>query len=254
MLSIEWFRHFLSWVSLPVLAVLAGIFLWRRLYREFPLFFSYIVVTELVTITRLVAYAIISTKSFSNVYWISNLLATVFGILAVYEVFVRRLFSGFYKIRFYRYLFPAIAITITILAVSTALLSPDKGAFFGTLDRVLTFVRVALLGFFTALMLLMGREWTRYELGIAFGFGLLTAVSFFTSAMWIQPRYRNGIVNDLPRVAWDIACLIWLVCFGKPAKKAVAAPTKPINPEVLHEAKNWEGALKSWLTSPRKKR
>jgi hypothetical protein len=251
MLSIEWLRYFLSWFSLPVLGMLVVVFLWRRLYKEFPLFFSYIVVTGLITIIRLVAYARIPAKTYSDVYWISNLVGTLFGILAVYEVFVRRLFTGFYRVRFYRYLFPASALAITSLAVSLGFLSPNKWAFFTMADHILTFVRVALLGLFVALMLVMGRQWTRYEFGIAFGFGLLTAVSFFTFALQSRFLHRG---TELPRVAWDITCAVWLICFSKPVSEVESSSSEPLHPAILGEAKKWEGSLKGWLAPPPKKK
>lgn len=250
MLSLEWLRLFLSWFSLPILAILAGVFLWRKLQKKFPLFFIYILVTELVTITRLVAYRIIPQKSFPDIYWVSSLVATLCGILAIYEVFVRRLFTKFYRVRFYRYLFPAAAIAITGLAIFTAFVSNDRWAFFATVDHMFTFIRVALLGLFVALMIVMGREWTRYEFGIAFGFGLLTAVSFFTFAL--QSRFLHS-GTELPRIAWNITCLIWLICFWKPATEIEASSPLPLQSEVLEDARRWESTLKQWIAPSKKK-
>ena len=240
-------RYFFSWVSLPTLAVLAGIFLWRRLYKEFPLFFSYIIVISFVTIIRLVAYSMVTQESYSYLYWISSIVGSALAIMAVIEVFLRRLFAGFVRVRLYRILFPAVALIITLCAIFTALFSPDKWAVFGVTDRVVTFVRVAFLGFFVALMLLMGRHWTKYELAISFGFSIHAAASFFTSAMWVHPRYRNSVVNDLPRIAWDIACFIWLLSFGKAEKPVDVVSTTPLT-ETLSEAKKLEKTLKDWLT------
>jgi hypothetical protein len=263
MFPIEWLRQFISWCSLPILVLLGLIFIRRRQYREFPLFFSYVFVTVLADSIRLIVYIVTRPPSllpgypfaYTYTYWISSLVGSVFAIMAVYEIFIKRLFADFYKIRFYRFLFPAVALTIVLLAILTAVLSPDQPwKLIGAADRVLVFIRVVFLGFFTLLMILMGREWTRYELGVAFGFGIFTAASFFTSAMWVQERNKDSLVSYLPTIAWDITCLIWLIAFGKVEKTMEEIPGEPLHNEVLDEAKKWEGTLKGWLAPPKKRR
>lgn len=249
---IDGFRYFFSGLSLPVLAALIGIFAWRRLYRKFPLFFSYIIITALVTISRFLGYSMMTQRSYAYLFWISSIVASVFAIMAVSEIFLGRLFVGFFHVQFYRYLFPIAFFVIILCAILTALFAPDKWAMFGVIDRVLTVARAALLGFFVALMLAMGRQWTRYELAIGFGFGIHAAASFFTSAMWVQPRYRNGMVNDLPRIAWDIACIIWLVAFGRIEKATDGASTIVIDPDILNQTQRMEKTLKDWLTFKRR--
>src|SRR5205807_3713861 len=206
MFPIEWLRQFISWCSQPILILLTLIFIRRRLHWEFPLFFLYVVVTALVIPIRFVVYIMTRPPSlfpahprlYSYTFWILSAVGSVFAILAVYEIFVKRLFAGFYKVRFYRYLFPAVGLIVGLLAILTAALSPDLNNF-SILDRVLVFIRVVVLGFFTFLMIVMGREWTRYEIGVAFGFVILTSVSFFTSAMWTQ-KQESILVNYLPTI------------------------------------------------------
>ena len=253
----------LGWCSLHVLVLLAVSLARQRLYRELPFFFSYVSVTALSTLVRLVAYiskeflfppnSYLYVKLYGYVYWVSSLAMSMFAILAIYEIFIKRLFVGFYKIRFYRYLFPAAVLTILLLAVLTAVFSPDQT--FKLADRVLVFIRLISLGFFTLLMIVMGRAWTRYELAIVFSFGIIAATNFFTSVMWGQnPKTdKYSLVSYLPIIAWNIACVIWLIAFGKPEKPQQGEPPKPISPEVLQEAKKWEGTLKNWLTTPKKK-
>jgi hypothetical protein len=263
MFPIEWFRQFLFWCSLPLLLLLGLTLVRQRIYRELPLFFSYVAITALSTSVRLIVYIIsrpfldAHSLAYSYTYWISSFVGSVLGFLAVYEIFVKRLFAGYYKVRFFRYLFPTVAVTITVIAIMTAVFSPDEPgkAWISATDRVLVLIRVILLGFFTFLMIVMGREWTRAELAIAFGFGVIAAASFFSSAVrpWFQNLNKDSLVSQLPTIAWDIACLIWLVAFMKRRKITEETTIKPINPEVLDDAKKWEGTLKGWL-SPTKKR
>src|SRR5437016_3953689 len=133
MFFLEWFRQFLNWCSLPILVLLSFILNRRRLYRDLPLFFSYVAVTASATFIRLIVYIltrpplqVLNPFSYSYIYWISSLLMSIFAVMAVYEIFIRRLFAGFYRVRFYRYLFPTVALAMILLALLTAILSPDQ--------------------------------------------------------------------------------------------------------------------------------
>ena len=86
-----------------------------------------------------------------RVYWISDTALAAFAFLATYELFFKRLFPGFYKTRFYRLLFQAGAIIVTIMVALSAL-SATTGLRYLTLDlaRLSFFMREFLL-FFVAL-------------------------------------------------------------------------------------------------------
>jgi hypothetical protein len=246
MTDIGWFWEIVNWLSLPILAALAGTLLWRGLSREFPLFFWFVVVTDVLTVLRFLAQ-FSSPRTYFYAYWISDLVITVFNFLAVYELFVRRLFPRFFKVRFYRYLFPITAAAIIFFGWLTALEAPDKNAAFFIEARVLDFVLVAMLAFFAGLMMLMGRLWTRCDFGIAVGFGINSAAFLFASAMWVRTHYRPSSVDHLPLIAFDVTCLIWLYCFWT-APKSTAIPPAPPSTEALLEAKKWEDSLKNFVS------
>src|SRR4029077_304201 len=170
----QWIWEIVNWSSLPILAVLTVVLLRRGLHREFPWFFWFIVVTNIATALRFfVQFA--SRETYFYSYWITELLTTVFNFLAVYELFVHRLFPNSMKVRFYRYLFPAIAAIIIFMAWLTALVSPNRNAAFLIEARVLSFVLVAILSFFVFRMMRMGRLLTRHDFAIALGFGINSA-------------------------------------------------------------------------------
>lgn len=235
-----WVKLLADWISLPSLALLAWVLLYRKTHREFPFFFSYVIVTELSSVVRLAASGAPPIK-YSYVYWISDIIIVFFAFLATYELFVKRLFPAFYKIRFFRYLFPAAALVITVPAVLAALMGYRTAL--GTIIQVYTFLRAAVLVFFVALMLVMGRQWSKQEFGIAFGFGLYTSMSLALIAIWSHSAGRNAFVDRLPVIAYDIACFVWLYCFWS-GVATVKVPSVPLQPEMLQEARKWEAALK----------
>jgi len=245
----SWMWDIVNWASLPVMAVIIALFVWRRLHREYPLFFLFLVVTELVGLLRLGArYG--SSQTYFYVYWISDLLFDFVSLLAIYELFLLRLFPHFHKTRVYRYLFGITAAIIAIGAWRAAAASQNVNAGFALITRVIDFSIVAMLIFFGFLMLTMGRQWNRHDFGIAFGFALNNAAALITTAMWVRTRYRASIVDELPVLAFDISCLTWLIVFWKPEKPLQLAPAE-LHPEMVQQARHWEEQLKGWIT-PRK--
>jgi hypothetical protein len=240
-----WFWELLYWLSLPVLAMLAGILVWRKRYREFPLFFWYLIVTLLTGQIRFNAqYGSASTYFYT--YWTSDLATTIFSFLAVYELFTR-LFPRFQKVRLYRYLFPVAASAIIIAAWLTALEAPHKRAAFLIEARVLSFILVAILAFVAALMLMMGRKWTRYDFGVAFGFALINATFLITMASRVQSHYRATSLDQFTVIGFDAGCVVWLLAFlGSPGKVSPAGDQ--MDHQMLDEARKWETVLKDWLT------
>jgi len=93
-------------------------------------------------------------------------------------------------------------------------------------------------------MTFMGRRWSRYEFGIALGFGLQASAELIVSTKWTKDL---GYISELPLIAFDAACLIWLITFLKPEKTA-PAPTQSVSPEVLEEAKKWQETLQESLS------
>src|SRR5580698_101238 len=128
--SLDWIWDVVAWMSLPLLVLLAGAMVWKRLVREFPFFFTYVTVTAVIGVIRFVAYKGYSAKVYFVVYWSSDFVILLTTFLAIYEVFIRRIFPGFGRVRFYRYLFPLFAFIISLTAFLAALYAPDQRAAF----------------------------------------------------------------------------------------------------------------------------
>jgi len=239
------FVQLVGWFSLPVLAVLAGILIWRRIPKEFPHFFNYVAANELVGLLRLWAYHA-GPYVYAVTYWISDVLIAVLAFLATYELFVKRLFPRFSSIRLYQFLFPLATVVITLIVVPAAL-ETHRSLILKTTIHVFGILRVATLIFFVALMVFMGRQWTRYEFGIASGLVVEASALLATSTVWPHRIFRQHFLDELPEIAFDIGCVIWLITFLKPEKPAPVAVV-PVSPGVLQEARKWEETLKGSLT------
>jgi hypothetical protein len=244
---LEWVYLVIDWFALPSLALLACILLFRNQQKQFPLFSLYVVAAELVGLTRLAASGAPSLV-YRYVYWISDIVVVLFSVLAAYELFVKRLFPAFYKVRFFRYLFPAIAILVNIGMVLLAIFGNHKRVLLLT-ARAGEFLRAAILIFFVSLMTVMGRRWEKREFGIAAGFVLDVSTALAEVAVWSHAPSKNAVISRIPVIAYDIACIIWISCFWRAPKSEPAVPTAPLSPEALDEAKKWQESLKDYISS-----
>jgi hypothetical protein len=234
----------LIWFPVLALVVVSGMMYRQRAYRELPFFFLYVVSAPLIGVLRYSAFHI-GESTYFFVYWISELTGAVFVTLALYEIFLRRLFPGFHKVRFYRHLFPMAAAIVLLLTVIIAAEATDRRAAFQAASRGADFIRTAILVFFVALMAFMGREWRRYDFGIALGFGFQAAAALADTAVRSRLHYRPPGLDTVEFIAYNISCLIWLITFLKPEKPL---PEVPFAAETLHEAKKWEETMKDFLT------
>lgn len=245
MMSTAWLWQIVDWFSLPVLAVVLGILVWRRLYREYPFFFSYLAVTEAATVVRFAAQ-FSSPLTYFYAYWISDLVIALFNVLAVYELFVKRIFPRFYKVGLYKYLFPVLA-SLAMFFGGLAALTPKNMGILALEDRILDAVVVAVLMFFGLLMLIMGRQWTRYDFGIAFGFAIASSAFLISTTVWMQSHYQSTSAQ-VPVIAYDISALIWLFSFWS-AEKTPEQAHAAISPELVSEARAWQSLLRNWISS-----
>jgi hypothetical protein len=241
-----WTWDLLGWAALPIVAVLLFILSFRRLVSEFPLFFSYLIATEVVGIVRLVWFAS-PPETYRYVYWISDIIYTCFALAATYELFVKRLFPRFYQIRFYRYIFLFAALLTTLLSTVLALISGHFRLLVTTI-YVYSFVRAAILMFFVGLMLIMGRRWSKLEFAIAFGLGLDVSTSLASLGIWSHTPSATVLINQVSEVAYDIACLVWLYCFLTASKAQTPTTLPALSTEALHEARKWENSLKDFMS------
>jgi hypothetical protein len=233
----------INWLSVPVLAVVLGILCWRKLYREYPIFFWYLVATEAAGVVRFFAISR-GVMTYFYVYWISDIIVTILNFLAVYELFVKRIFPKFYKVGLYRYLFPAFAAGSILLAWFAAL-APRNMSALALEDRILDAAVVATLIFFGLLMLVIGRQWTRYDFAIAFGFALSSSAFLLATTIWMQSHYQDFSAH-IPVIAYDVTSLIWLFAFRAPEKTPQHAN---ITPELVSEARAWQSVLRNWISS-----
>jgi hypothetical protein len=87
------------WFAVVSLLLLVGVFVLRRTYRNLPFFFLYILYDALAGAARYGASRV-HPKLYFYVFWFTEFAGLFVVVLAVSEVSLKRLFPGFFRIRF----------------------------------------------------------------------------------------------------------------------------------------------------------
>lgn len=238
--------YVIDWMGYPILVMATGIFFRRKLYREFPLFFSYLVASVAGNAIRFVS-KFGGEWAYFYAFEISDGIFYALNVLAVCELFAQRLFPRFHRVVVYRYLVAGGAVLSVLFGILTALEVKRKYRVFLVVDASLDATDVAMLIFLAVLMMIMGRDWTQYSFVIALGFVLSNAGDLITLAFWNRNGYHNDFFSHLGALSFDIACLIWLFGFWKSDNQIQRPTSVSLDAGMVDEARRWEGVLKDWL-------
>lgn len=204
------------WVfGLVVQAAIALSMLGRRLVSTFPIFFAYIVL-ELSTGIALLFFNT-SGNHYALIYWCSEAVAVLLGLLIIFEV-LRHILPSTASSRFVTnsvWILSALVALIALLLLVSA--KPGAGnertydlVILG--ERSVRFLQASLLIMVTALMSRLGLSWHDKSVGIATGFGVYSALALvayeFGPHLHFMSSTAMALLNSM---AYTLALIIWAV-------------------------------------------
>jgi hypothetical protein len=226
----------LGLVGLIAATWLAIVLVRRKIYHEFPLFFSY-VSFSIVFITLRLSISN-NYQLFFIVSWTTESIYVLLAIFVLHEVF-RRVFAAFYEKRWFWLFFPLVVAAIFAIAIAYRLGSPPVQAsrlisLILTLGTAVSLVQVAIFGLFFLLVWFHGIRWRDYPFAVVVGFAIIALGSLWGN--WSRSVFGTGFnrfFGYAPAVAYIFAVIVWLDTFLRP-------PSEPkwslrITPEQLLE-------------------
>jgi len=222
----HWTLQTAAWVASPVLETTNATVMFRRgLWRQYPIFWSYLV-AEIVWTALLFSigndpphYAV-----YFYVYWITETLVCIYGFFVVAEVF-RHAFSRRLGLQQWgRGLFRTSLLVMIALAVLAALAAhggdPSKlVAGILVLKRFESLVRLGLVIALFVFVAVIGLAWNSYMIGIATGFALYGVAEFCGITLRLEyGRSAKDVLSWLQTAGSICENLIWMAYF-LPARK-----------------------------------
>lgn len=213
-----------------LLLALAVIMVRRRLSREYPFFFGYIVFSLVRSASLLPVSGNFQVYLYG--YWITEVFVDILALLALHEAFYECLY-GFYLFWWFRLIFPAVVAIVTAFCIAHALLNrlPRLPLFIHlvfSLDSAVSYVKAGVFILFMVLVVVLHVRWRRYPYDIALGFAVSSLGALVSFALVPQGSRYAFLVRYAPPLTYILATGIWLWSF---AAKFEPAP----RPEWSHE-------------------
>src|SRR5690242_11909214 len=173
--------YYTLWFAHPVLqAGLVGILLWRKLYRTFPVFFSYVAFQILVFA---LLFPLGGDRFYTIFYytsWGTTAVSVILGFFVIHELF-QDVFRPYHTLRdLGSVLFKWAALVMLLVAGVVAASTPPgmQGPLVQsvlTVQRCIRVIQCGLILFLIVFSKYVGVSWRQHSFGIALGFGSYAA-------------------------------------------------------------------------------
>lgn len=203
-------------VGSGLVLVLAMVMIRRRLHRDYPYFFAYIVVILVRTAVLLPITG--DSHAYFYGFWTTELLTAGLVFLALYEAFYE-VFYGFYVVWWFRLIFPGVACLISFFCIRYALLHPFPRAplwmmLILSADNAASLTKAGVFLLFMILVVAFHMRWRRYPYDIVLGFAVTSIGMLAYDELWAKGGMYYIIARYGPAVTFILATAIWLWSFG----------------------------------------
>lgn len=233
-----------SWVSA---LVLIGLVARKKLHREYPIFFAFLVAETAADITNFCTSFVsgISGKAYFYTYWGGIAITTCLGFAVLHELF-RHIFRPYESLRsFGTTLFRWSTVVLLMIAAIMMITSvqPTKNLlvnFVWTTDRCVRLMQCGLVLFMYLFSRHLGlTEWHRV-FGLSIGFGLTASLQLIVATLFsLFPNLKTlYVLNILNQIAYLAAVIIWMVYMYRPEPERRRAG-------VLERPETWNYALQA---------
>lgn len=234
------------WVAALVLqATLVVVLLTKRMWRKFPIFLSYSVVSFAFDLALYVIFhSPFLRRAYVGTYWVSEGVGLILGLAVVYEIF-KHLFSPYPALgRLARQCLYASIALLAILGFTVAYAQPLGQIYRGqsALFAVEQATRILEVGLLFSLLLFasaFGLHWRQYIFGMALGLGVFAAVELVAVTMRLQfGVVVNPIFNIIRSISFNSSLLIWISYILAPE-----LATRPVELPKRAQLEQWNRAV-----------
>src|SRR5579871_2609587 len=213
--------YYALWFAHPALQlVVLGLMLWRKQYRAFPVFFSYIafqIVAFAVTFPLLTRgqSAYTAYVAYFYAYWAITAISVFIGFGVIHEVF-QDVFRPYHTLKdLGTVLFKWAALVMLLVAVVVTASSqggPDSPLVQAVIigQRCVRVMQVGLILFLLVFSRYLGVSWKQHSFGLSLGLGLSAGVELGTLAFHVSGHASDNAVHVINLVAYNVAILTWL--------------------------------------------
>jgi len=204
------------WVLQAVTQAAIAIVLYRRkLHKEFPAFFAYVIVQIVGFCVQLPIYKYYNGNriAYFEVYWVGTAIDLVLSFKIIHEIFLD-VFKPYHALKdLGTALFKWAALIMVLLsAVLISFTSTQDPMITGilTVQRCVRVVQCGLVVFLLAFSSSLAVNWRRLSFGIALGFGMLAGGELLVSALLSGQRLHEPLWKVGTMLSYELGSLLWL--------------------------------------------
>lgn len=220
MMSHGQFAYLFLWCAQPILQSAVAWTLWRRrLHRQFPAFFSYILAQIAIFAGTFPLWLSVYVKQqddyytwFFWSYWLGAAISAILGFKVIHEIFLD-VFRPYPTLRdlgtvVFKWAGVVMLMVSVVVAFSNSEYSPLVHAV-TTLQRSVRFVQFGLILFLLLFSRFLGVSRRQRSFGLALGFGLFAGVELMILALAAGGFLHREAVNLVNTATYNLAIVIW---------------------------------------------
>jgi hypothetical protein len=200
-----------------LLVVVLVALLRRRLYRQFPMFFSYVVaeIVQAAVILPMIFSPSTTNYEYAVAYGIGLAVSTALRFGVIHEIFAHMFRNYSMLNRFGKPVFRWTTVGLLLASLALAAYAgghdPNRLMFIvNVLDRVASIMQCGLLIGLFLFSASLGLSWRSYLFGIALGLGVFASVELVASAIRSETGYvYNTYLNYLTMATYHCCVLVW---------------------------------------------
>src|SRR5713226_5568507 len=208
---------YVFWIARSVLQSAIGYRMWtRRLYRDYPLFFAFIINQLVSFLVLFYCYQLGSRDVYRHAYagWEAVDVVLRFGVICELFSHVFRAYEGIRELGFALLRWASVILLFIAVVVAASTTGSDSDRFlagFFAMERSVEIVQGGLLFLLFVLSSSLGLQWKQHALGIALGFGVVASVDLAAFTLRAQlGMVSHDVLSLISIAAFDCAVLIWL--------------------------------------------
>jgi hypothetical protein len=202
------------WVLQPVLQASVAVVMFRRkLHKDFPIFFTFVIAQILIFAVQFPVYQWASREAYFNTFWISMALNLVIEFKLIHEIFLD-IFRPYHALKdLGTALFKWAALIMILLSVVLISVSPGwddpVAKTIMVAHRCVRVIQCGMVLFLLAFSNPLGFSWRRQSFGIAMGFGILAAAELLTNALYSGIHLSGDAMNLINMTAFNAGVVLW---------------------------------------------
>jgi hypothetical protein len=213
----RWNTHTVDylWYAQPILQSVVATILWRRkLHKQFPVFFWFLVVQVANFAIIFPLYRTGNYRLYFYPFWMGEAVNAVLGFKVIHEIFLN-VFRPYHTLKdLGTLLFKWAGVVMLMVSVVVAFSNSfDRSPLVHALTTLQRSVRVVQLGLILFLVLFsrfLGVSRKQISFGISLGFGLFAGVELLLYALNSGGVVKQGPLNLINMVTFLVAILVWL--------------------------------------------